>query len=102
MKNFTLINSKGKTGNEHIKIIRKNIGFSEVLKMGISYMSKEREDNLIEINVYGHGCIEGLYNCEGRFDTAHLFSDGFEPDDGWYRIADYTAARLKYFKDKGV
>lgn len=70
--------------------------------MGIRYMCKEREDNLIEIHVCGHGCIEGIYNCEGRFDTSHVFSDGFSPDDGWYRIADYTISQLKFFKDKNI
>lgn len=63
--------------------------------MGIRYMCKEREDNLIDINVYGHGCMEGLYNCEGRFNTKHVFSDGFNPDSGWYRIADYRVNEMK-------
>lgn len=70
--------------------------------MGIRYMNKEREDNLVEINVYGHGCMDGIYKCEGRFDTSHVFSDGFSPDDGWYRIADYTVAQLKQLKNKGI
>lgn len=35
--------------------------------MGIRYMCREREDNLIEIHVYGHACIEGYFKCEGRF-----------------------------------
>ena len=64
--------------------------------------SKEREDNLIDINVYGHGCMEGLYNCEGRFNTKHIFSDGFNPDSGWYRIADYRVNDLKVFMKKGI
>lgn len=70
--------------------------------MGIRYLSQEREDNLIEINVYGHGCIEGIYTCEGRFNTNHIFKDGFKPDDGWYRIADYSIHELKAFKNKGI
>ena len=70
--------------------------------MGIRYMCKEREDNLIEIHVYGHGCMDGIYNCDGRFDTSHVFSDGFKPDDGWYRIADYGIDELKKFKDKNI
>ena len=70
--------------------------------MGIRYMCKEREDNLIDINVYGHGCMEGLYKCEGRFNTKHVFSDGFNPDNGWYRIADYRVNDLKIFKKKGI
>lgn len=70
--------------------------------MGIRYMCKEREDNLIDINVYGHGCMEGLYNCEGRFNTKHIFSDGFNPDSGWYRIADYRVNDLKVFMKKGI
>lgn len=70
--------------------------------MGIRYMCKEREDNLIDINVYGHGCMEGLYNCEGRFNTKHVFSDGFNPDSGWYRIADYRVNDLKVFRKKGI
>jgi len=70
--------------------------------MGIRYMCKEREDNLIDINVYGHGCMEGLYECEGRFNTKHVFSDGFNPDNGWYRIADYRVNDLKIFKKKGI
>ena len=65
-------------------------------------MCKEREDNLIDINVYGHGCMEGLYNCEGRFNTKHVFSDGFNPDSGWYRIADYRVNDLKVFRKKGI
>ena len=49
-------------------------------------MCKEREDNLIDINVYGHGCMEGLYNCEGRFNTKHV-----------YRVND-----LKVFRKNGI
>ena len=46
--------------------------------MGIRYMCKEREDNLIDI------------------------SDGFNPDSGWYRIADYRVNDLKVFMKKGI
>lgn len=70
--------------------------------MGIRYLSKERADNLIEIYVYAHGCIDGIYNCEGRFNTQHIFSDGFKPDEGWYHIADYMIDELKFFRKRGV
>lgn len=70
--------------------------------MGIRYMSKEREDNLVAVNVCGHGCVEGIFNCEGRFDTSHEYSDGFKPDDGWYRIADYMVGDLRRFKSRGI
>ena len=65
-------------------------------------MSKEREDNLVAIHVYGHGCLEGIFNCEGKFDTSHEYSDGFKPDEDWYRIADYTIKELKNFKSRNI
>lgn len=70
--------------------------------MGIRFISKEKEENLIAINVCGHGCMEGIYNCEGKFDTSHKFSDGFKPDEGWYRIADYMVSDLKRFISRNV
>lgn len=70
--------------------------------MGIRYMSKEKADNLIEVEVYAHGCMDGIFECYGRFDTSHKFTCGFKPDDGWYRIADYGIETLKMFKKRGV
>ena len=70
--------------------------------MGIRCMSKERTDNLIAVHVYKHGCMDGLFCCEGRFNTEHIFSDGFKPDDGWYRIADYTVSHLKMFEKNNI
>ena len=66
------------------------------------FMSEEKEDNLIAINVCGHGCMEGIYNCEGRFNTSNKYSDGFKPDEGWYRIADYMIEDLKKFKSRNM
>ncbi|MEE1255996.1 MAG: hypothetical protein UHN47_05740 [Lachnospiraceae bacterium] len=70
--------------------------------MGIRYMSKERADNLTEIHVYGGACVQGHFKCQGKFNTEHEFSDGFKPDDGWYRIADYTVANLRKFKNRNI
>lgn len=70
--------------------------------MGIRYMTKEREDNLVQIHVEGHGCVDGIFNCYGRFNNSHAFSDGFKPDGGWYRISDYTIDDLKKFKLRNV
>ena len=71
--------------------------------MGIRIMSKEKEDNLIEINVLEEENFEGFYECEGRFDTSHVFvTCDFTPDDGWYRIATYTKSDLRKFKEKGI
>lgn len=70
--------------------------------MAIRYMSKEKEDNLIEVEVDSHGCIDGIYACYGRFNTSHEYSCGFKPDNGWYRIADYTIEQIKMFKKRGV
>ena len=46
--------------------------------------------------------MEGIYNCEGRFNTSHKYSDGFKPDEGWYRIADYMIEDLKKFKSRNM
>lgn len=70
--------------------------------MAIRCMSKEKEDNLIEVEVDSHGCIDGIYGCYGRFNTSHKYSCGFKPDNGWYRIADYSLEDIKKFKEKGV
>lgn len=70
--------------------------------MGIRYMSKEKADNLIEVEVYSHGCLDGIFECYGRFNTTHEYSCGFKPDDGWYRIATYSIESLKMFKKRGV
>lgn len=70
--------------------------------MGVRYLSKERENNLIAIHVYGHGCMDNVFTCEGKFNTSHKYSDGFKPDEGWYRIADYSVEELKKFKFRNV
>lgn len=69
--------------------------------MGIRTMAKDREDALIEIEVNGHGCMDGIYNCSGRFDITCKI-DGFCPDGDWYRIGDYTVNKLLSFKERGV
>lgn len=70
--------------------------------MGIRVMSKERTDHLVAIHVDAHGCVEGIFNCEGRFDITHEYSCGFKPDDGWYRIADYTVSDLRRFHKRNI
>lgn len=70
--------------------------------MGIRSMSREKEENLIEISVEGHGCVDGIFECYGRFNTSHKFSCGFKPDEGWYRIADYTVGALQELRKDGI
>lgn len=46
----------------------------------------KKKSYLTAVNVCGHGNVQGLLECEGKFDTNHKFEDGFKPDDGWYFI----------------
>ena len=71
--------------------------------MGCRIMEKEKADNLIEIEVFTKGDVDGVYECYGRFDTSHEFTTcNFHPDDGWYRIATYSASEILAFEQRGV
>lgn len=71
--------------------------------MGFRFMEKEKEDNLIEIDVASWGNVDGVYDCYGKFDTTHKFTTcDFNPDNGWYRIATYTADKILKFEKNGV
>ena len=60
--------------------------------MGCRIMEKEKADNLIEIEVFTKGDVDGVYECYGRFDTSHVID----------RIATYSAAEILAFEQRGV
>jgi hypothetical protein len=69
--------------------------------MALHTLNKERLDNLININVSSHGCMDYWFRCDLKFDITHVFNDGFKPDSDWY-WADLNITELTNCKNRGV